>query len=277
MPLFLEKKKSLIILIGLLFFHLILLSIQAPLGSESSLFEKIVFAVFTPVQNGFTAVVRGVGNVWKNYFDLRDARKENRRIQKEVFFLRLENRLVQGLLDRYKKEEELRPLLEEIRKGIVYARVIALDMTNKYKSVVINRGLLDGLEKDMIVLDKYGHLVGHVTGVLSPTEARIQLITDSESGTSVFNPVKVLGVVNGNDQGLCLLKYIEGTETRVKEGDELITSGFDRIYPPGILVGTVISIRESEELFKEILVEPFFKIRNLDELAVLKIDPSEIF
>ena len=277
MPFFLEKRKNLIILIGLLCFHLVLLSIQAPLGSESSLFEKVVFAVFTPVQNGFRAFTRGVGNLWKSYFDLRGTRKENRRLKQEIFFLRLENRLVQGLLKRYEKEEELRPLLEEMRKSIVFARVIALDMTNRYKSVVINRGLLDGIEKDMFVLDKYGHLVGRVTGVVSPKEARIQLITDSESGTSVFNPAKIIGVINGDDQGLCVLKYIEGTETGVKEEDELVTSGYDRIYPPGILVGKVISVRESEELFKEIMVAPFFKIENLDELAVLKIDPSEIF
>ena len=277
MPFFLEKRKSLVILIGLLCFHLVLLSIQAPLGSESSLFEKVIFAVFTPVQNGFTSFVRGVGNLWKSYFDLRGIRKENRRIKQEIFFLRLENKLAQGLLARYGNEEDLRPLLEEIREGIVYSRVIALDMTNRYKSVVINRGLMDGLEKDMFVLDRYGHLVGRVTGVISPKEARVQLITDSESGTSVFNPAKILGVINGNDQGLCVLKYIEGTETGVKEGDELVTSGFDHIYPPGILVGRVISVRESEDLFKEIVVAPFFKIEDLDELAVLKIDPGKIF
>ena len=134
MPFFLEKRRSLIILIGLLCFHLVLLSIQAPLGSESSLFEKVVFAVFTPVQNGFRSFVRGIGNLWKSYFDLRKTRKENQRMKQEIFFLRLENRLAQGLLKRYKKEEELRPLLEEIRESIVFARVIALDMTNRYKS-----------------------------------------------------------------------------------------------------------------------------------------------
>ena len=42
-------------------------------------------------------------------------------------------------------------------------------------------------------------------------------------------------------------------------------------------MGTVISVLDTEELFKDILVEPFFRIQDLDELAIIKIDPNAIF
>lgn len=277
MPSFLKKKKNLVVVVSLVFFQLILLSVQAPLGSEASFFEKVVFSVFTPIQNGFTAVIRGIGNLWKGYFELRDVHKKNKKIEKEIFFLRLENRLLQGLLDRYEKEEKIQAILEDIREKIVYARVIGIDMTNMYKSVVINRGYLDGVEKDMIVLDKHGQLVGRVIGLVVLKEARVQLITDSDCGTSVFNPEKIPGVINGNDAGMCLLKYIEQTEERIREGDILITSGYDHIYPPGIPVGKVVKVTETDELFKGIEVKPFFSIRELDELAVIKIDLNTFF
>ncbi len=277
MPSFLKKKKNLTVLFCLIFFQLILLSVQTPLGSEPSLFEKTVFSIFSPVQNGVSSIIRGIGNIWKGYFGLRGVHKENKEIKEELFFLQLENRLIRGLLDRSTKEAELREILEDIRESIVYTRVIEMDLTNKYKSVVINRGLFNGIEKDMIVLDKLGQLVGRVIGPIGLKEARGQLITDSESGTSVHNQKDILGVVNGNDEGMCILKYIEGTESDVDIGDILITSGFDHIYPPGIPVGTIVRVEPTDELFKNITVQPFFKLRSLDHLAVIKINPNEIF
>ena len=129
----------------------------------------------------------------------------------------------------------------------------------------------------MIVLDKFGQLVGRVIEHIGLQESMVQLITDSESGVSVHNQKDILGVINGNDVGRCILKYIEGTEKGVEVGDILVTSGFDHIYPPGIPVGKIVTVDPSDELFKNILVQPFFKFRSLDELAVIKINPNEIF
>jgi rod shape-determining protein MreC len=277
MPFFLRLNKKLVVLICLIFFQLILVSIQVPLGSEASFFKKAVFSVFSPIKNGAHAVIRGAGNIWKGYFDLRGLHKENKRIQKEIFFLRLENRLMKSLLDGYEKKEEIQEDLESLGEKIVYSRVIGIDMTNKYKSVVINRGHLDGVEQNMIVLDKFGQCVGRIVDPVFLKEATVQLITDSESGTSVFNPKKVPGVISGNDDGTCLLKYIERTNRDVSEGDILTTNGFDHIYPPGIPVGKVLTVTPTEELFKHITVRPFFQIRNLDELAVIKVDPNSFF
>lgn len=274
---FLKKKKNLVVLISLIFFQLILISLQTPLGSESSLFEKTVFSIFSPIHNGVSIVIRGIGNLWKGYFSLRDVHKENLDIKEEMFFLQLENRLLRGLLDWSIKEAELEDSLEGIGGSIVFTRVIEMDLTNKYKSVVINKGLFDGIEKDMIVLDKYGQLVGRVIGPIGLKEARVQLITDSESGIGVHNKKDILGVVNGNDEGMCILKYIEGTESGVDTGDILITSGFDHVYPPGIPVGKIVTMKTTDELFKDIIVQPFFKLRSLDQLAVIKLDPNEIF
>lgn len=274
---FLKKKKNLVVLISLIFFQLILISLQTPLGSESSLFEKTVFSIFSPIHNGVSTVIRGIGNLWKGYFSLRDVHKENLDIKEEMFFLQLENRLLRGLLDWSIKEAELEDSLEGIGGSIVFTRVIEMDLTNKYKSVVINKGLFDGIEKDMIVLDKYGQLVGRVIGPIGLKEARVQLITDSESGIGVHNKKDILGVVNGNDEGMCILKYIEGTESGVDTGDILITSGFDHVYPPGIPVGRIVTMKTTDELFKDIIVQPFFKLRSLDQLAVIKLDPNEIF
>jgi rod shape-determining protein MreC len=277
MPSFLKKKKNTVILICLVLVQLVLISLQVPLGAEASFFEKAVFSLFSPLQNGVTAVIQGVGKAWKGYFDLRNVHRENTKIKQEIFFLQLENRLLRGLLNRANTEQEIRDLLKQIRGRIVIARAIEIDIVNPYKSVVINRGLMDGIEKDMIVLDRFGQLVGRIISPVTMREARLQLITDTDSGTSVINKSKVQGVLNGFQDGLCVLKYIVQTDQGIGEGDVLSTSGFDKLYPPGIPVGEVISINPTEELFKRIKVRPYFKIRHLDALAVIKLDSQSIF
>jgi len=277
MPSFLKKKKNTVILICLVLFQLVLISLQVPLGAEASFFEKAVFSLFSPLQNGVTVVIHGVGKAWKGYFDLRNVHRENTKIKQEIFFLQLENRLLRGLLNKANTEQEIRDLLEQIRGRIVIARVIEMDIVNPYKSVVINRGQMDGIEQDMIVLDRFGQLVGRIISPVTPREARLQLITDTDSGTSVFNQSKVPGVINGSQDGLCVLKYIVKTDEGIDEGDVLSTSGYDKLYPPGIPVGEVISVNSTEEFFKQIIVRPFFQIRHLDALAVIKLDSKSFF
>ena len=278
MPFSLKKAKNLVILLLLIFIQLVLISIQVPKGEESNYFERVVFSVFSPINNGVVSVFRGIGNLWKNYFGLHNAQKENQRLQIEVYRLNQENSLLRSMLSTHRTEKEVLSRLAELEKSILPARVIGLDASNLWKSLVINKGSLDGVTKDMVVLDKQGHLVGRVVEPVTFKQARIQMITDTESGVHVIPEGKdTPGIINGLGNGLCNLEYILATDTLVVEGDNLITTGFDGIYMPGVLVGRVVSVEENISLFKEIKVEPAFQIQNLDVLAVITADISELF
>jgi rod shape-determining protein MreC len=56
----------------------------------------------------------------------------------------------------------------------------------------------------------------------------------------------------------------------VVEGDLIITSGLDRIYPPGLVVGRVRSVKLGSGLFKEILVAPSARFDRLEEVLVVR-------
>lgn len=278
MPFLLKKKKSLIILVVLIFFQLILISIQVPLDREESYFEKAIFSIFSPVQHGIVYFFQKIGNIWKNYFYLHNVQDQNEEMKKEIFFLLQENNLLRTAMQKYKSEKEIRDTLSKIHKNILPARVIGFDASNFYKSATINKGALDGIRKNMVVLDKHSNLVGRVIEPISFKEARIQLVTDSESGISVFSQKeKVPGVLTGDAKGQCFLNYIEITDEEVREGGCVITSGFDGIFPPGINVGEILSVIPSTSLFKTIKVKPFFEIRNLDHIAVIMLDINEFF
>ncbi len=278
MLLFLKERKSLVVLTALIFFQLILISTQVPLGYGENYFEKAVFSVFSPVQHGILSLFRSIGEFWENYFYLQNVQSQNRKMKDEMFFLRQENNLLRNALENLRSAKEIEESLLRLHENILVAQVIGFDASNFYKSAVINKGSLDGLKKDMIVLDKNGSLVGRIINPIALKESRVQLITDNESGVGVFSQSKeVMGILSGDDKGYCFLEYIHVTTEDIYEGEDIITSGKDGLFPSGIKVGKIVSITTSTSLFKQVKVEPYFDIRDLDRVAVIMRDPMEIF
>lgn len=278
MPLFLKERKSLVVLTVLIFFQLILISTQVPLGYGENYFEKAVFSVFSPVQHGILSLSRSIGEFWKNYFYLQNVQSQNRKMKDEMFFLRQENNLLRNALENLRSAKEIEESLLRLHENILVAQVIGFDASNFYKSAVINKGSLDGLKKDMVVLDKNGSLVGRIINPVALKESRVQLITDNESGVGVFSQSKkVMGILSGDDKGNCFLEYIHVTTEDIYEGEDIITSGKDGLFPSGIKVGKIVSITTSTSLFKQVKIEPYFDIRDLDQVAVIMRDPMEIF
>ena len=278
MPSILKSKKSFIILAILIVIQLVLISIQIPGGEDVSLFEKSVFTVFSPIQHGFSAFVQGLGRLWVNYFTLRDVTQDNLTLQQENVFLREENNLLRNALLQFRTEDEIESLLGKIHDNILSVRTIGYDQGNFARSLTINRGKRDGLEKNMMVLDRNGNLVGRIIEPLSSRQARVQLVTDIESGVSVTSQEnKVVGVLSGDGRGGCDLKYVLSTETGIQTGEKVITSGMDGLYPPGILVGEIIDIRETSGLFKNVTVKTEYTLKDLSQLVVIRILAAEFY
>ncbi len=272
-----EKRRSALVLVGLLLFHVVLISVQVPRGSEKSLFEQAVFFVFSPVQRLATGLVRGIGSAWRGYFDLRGVRAENERLKRQAFFLGQDVRFLEDRLRYYRSESELKGLLAEFRGTIVPARVIGVDSADPHQSIVIDKGSLDGLGRDMAVCDMAGALVGRTIAPVGLKETMVQLITDKDSAVGVQSAVdKLTGSLAGRSGPLCELRYVLASVTGGSAGEELRTTGFDRIYPPGLRVGRILSLDKDEAspIFRRVLVEPYFRFNTLDVVAVLTGQPG---
>ena len=271
MPFSWKGRANVVIPLILVFCHLVLISIQVPKGSEQTLFQKVIFGAFSPVQRIAVSLIRGTEDSWNGFFRLRHIRSDNQRLKKEIFFLRQENGILQGLTGFLKGEKKMAADLAVLEKSIVAARIIGLDPSNYYRSLNINRGRLDGIRANQAVCDRHGNIVGRVTEPVTAHEARVQLVTDSESGVSVTTKgeTKIVGILSGDSTGMCHMKYVLATVDGGAEGDELVTTGFDKIYPPGLRVGIVLRIEKDASLFKAIDVDPYFSFADLDIVAVI--------
>jgi len=260
---------------ALLLFHLVLISFQVPLGSSPSVIERTVFTILTPVQHGVSAVFRFMGRLWRVYVYHVRIERQNQDLRRETFFLRQENALLRRDMERLRAREEMSEYLSRTRRRVRIAAVVSLDPLSYKSSLVIDQGKNAGVRKDMSVLDRFGRLVGRVVEPVTPTEAAVQLITDEASGVGVvIEGEKGVGVLSGDGTGVCRLKYILSTTAGIVPGDEVFTSGFDGLFPPGLSVGRVTNIGGDEGLFKSLRVQPHFSFRDLGRLAVL-LDSAE--
>jgi rod shape-determining protein MreC len=269
-PIHKERKKHLIFA-GLLVFQLVLISLQVPLGEEPSYFEKGIFFIFSPVQRGFHSLFQKIGSLWTRYLYLRNVEQQNQSMRDELFSLRQENIQLRNGLEKLRDKQEIARILVELRQSFLFATMIGGDASNMYKSIIIDKGSRDGVASPMAVVDKYGNLVGRTINPVSAGEATVQLLTDDNSGISVYSKDhRVLGVLAGDGKSAtCWLKYVQATNADLAVGEELITSGNDKIFPPGLKAGRVVSVVTDNSLFKKIAVRPSLDFSDLNFVAVL--------
>jgi len=271
MPRFLKEQKKALIFGGLLFAQLVLISIQVPLGEEPSYLEKAVFFVFAPVQRAVHGIFTATGRFWDRHIYLRRVEAQNRELRDELFHLRQTNILLANALTVLKGAKDMEEVLAFLQKSFLIASVIGTDASNVYKSIIIDKGTAHGLTSNMPVLDRNGNLVGRTAAPLSLREATVQLLTDDASSIGVLSETnKVVGQLSGDAKsGTCRFKYVLATNDQLVEDEELVTSGFDKIFPPGLKVGRIVSIATDSSLFKKIEVKPHLNFSDLSQVAVI--------
>ncbi|MCX6560095.1 MAG: rod shape-determining protein MreC [Candidatus Aminicenantes bacterium] len=271
MPLARPERRKLLVVGGLLFVHLLLISLQVPLGEAPSYLERVVFIVLSPVEGLLNGAYGLLSGAWNRYLYLKDVEAQNRDLREETFQLRQENLIMGRGLERLQDREAASRVLSGLHGSFITASAIGVDALNVRKSIVIDRGTADGLRLDMPVVDAQGRLVGRTIKPLSIRQATVELLTNQNSGVGVVSvKARVVGVLSGDERtGQCRMKYVEASNEALEVEEELVTSGYDKIFPAGIPVGRIASIKTEAALFKAIAVRPYLEIRNLKTLAVL--------
>ncbi|MCG3163075.1 MAG: hypothetical protein JMDDDDMK_04453 [Acidobacteria bacterium] len=272
------KKNPRLLLVVLVILHLILISLNRVPGQPNVRYLQIVMmAGATPLQWVASHGVSSIKSVWTGYFDLRGAKRENEWLKTRNS--QLETQLIE-LREKARLFEQLNalnqsPALSSYRR--VNAMVIARDADQWFDTVVIDRGSLSGIMKDQPVVTADG-LVGRVINV-SPISSRVLLVTDERHGAGAVVAQtadnRLLGFLKGKNQELCELRFV-ATPGKLENGEQVITSGQDQIYPKGLLIGRIKNLNPSGAIPQAVDVEPAATLQKLETVAVLLIPPEEV-
>lgn len=206
---------------------------------------------------------------FRDHYDTLDGfRSENERLRKRLQTLEIER---QRLLEAEATNRRLQQLLDfrsELPAGAITASIIAASATSWFQSCVLNKGSADGVRQGMAVVTPLG-VIGKVVAVTGRT-AKVLLLTDPNSGIDVLvQRTRSRGIVSGSLESGTVLKYIKRSED-VQEGDRLVTSGLDSVFPKGMLAGTVIKVRkQSRGLFQTVEVLPAVQASLVEEVLVV--------
>lgn len=274
MALAVPARRSRLLLAGLVLAHLAVISHQVDGGGGVSLLQRGVLTVLSPLQRGVGAIVGGVGEAWRGWAFHRETYAENRRLEARVRQLETELQVFSARAQEGVRLRELLELRQAVPMETVAAEVVSRDGVPWFRTLTIDKGEADGVALDAPVVSPTG-VVGRVFAV-GPHAARVQVLLDRDSGAGVLversrAPGVVSGQVSGSYAGAedLVLDYVP-ERSDVAVGDVVVTSGLDRIYPKGLVVGRVRYVGKGSGLFRDIRVEPSARFDRLEEVLVVR-------
>jgi rod shape-determining protein MreC len=270
----LPTERKIMILVAVLFIHLILVSTNVVLKNERTLFQNIVGTIISPFQIGFQKTVDFISNQLEHYVFLKNSFQKYRDLKQKYTKLKYENFLLKKKLNNQNYLE----LIKTKCSNFIKAEVVSIDKNFPLNDILINKGSRDGIVRDMIVLNPQMELVGKIVEPISLFSSKVRLVTSSIGGIGAYIKSKELeGLLTGNNTTTCSFEYLI-EKAPVKIGETIVTSGTDRIFPPGILIGQVVAVEKDEltQITKKIDVKPFFIKSSIKHLVIITNDEQVV-
>ncbi|RRF91001.1 MAG: rod shape-determining protein MreC [Coriobacteriaceae bacterium] len=212
-----------------------------------------------------TAPFQGLGNIFSN---LTANQKSLSELKSENAKLKASNVKLKEAEKTSERLEKLLALQSTYKLKSTAARVISGATSSWSDDVTIDKGSTSGLAVGMPVTDSNG-AIGQIISC-GGTSATVRLLTDENSRVSaMIQSSRAQGILEGSSDGTLKLTLIS-TDTSVKVGDNVVTSGLGGVFPKGLPIGTVMSVNKSAgALYYDIDVKPLSTTENFEEVLVI--------
>jgi rod shape-determining protein MreC len=274
---FFTRFKNVLVLVAILLAQTIGLAVQvrrpvesgAPDSSKVTLIRYWAVSVVTPFERFFHGIGYTVRQGWSNYVDLRHTRQENHDLQEQIARLRLEQASFAEDAMQGHRLQAMLDFQQHYVSTTVAAQVIGTSGNDLSRVVYIDKGAKDGLKADQAVITPDG-IVGKIRDVF-PHTSQVLLINDQTSGAGVLlATTRIRAILRGSTTGQILINNLT-PDDRVKPGEQVLSSGGDQVYPRGLPVGTIESIKvdPDHQPYTLIQLRPAANLNQLEEVLVI--------
>ncbi|MES2413123.1 MAG: rod shape-determining protein MreC [Pseudomonadota bacterium] len=225
-----------------------------------------------PVQWLALQPVRAIQGSGEYFTTLTTANASSEDARKKLALQSLRAGQVEQLLQENVRLRKLLGLREQLATSVMAAEVL-YDAADPYtRKVIIDKGLLQGVELGSPVLDEAG-VLGQVTRV-HPFLSEVTLVNDRDLAIPVLNVrtgARSVAYGDPTASGGGLELRFMGSNSDVQQGDLLTTSGVDGVYPPGLPVARISRIeRRAESAFAKIYCTPQALVTASRHVMVVK-------
>lgn len=240
--------------------------------TQLSQLEIILRDSIAPLYSGVMQVSRTVVNIGNSITLYNELLEENNLLKEQVRGLAIQN----STMEEYRLENQRLSELLELRESnrdhleLVAAKVIGRNLGNWFDTIIINKGLNDGIMVNMPVINHLG-LVGRVVAT-SKNTSEIMLLLDRDSAIgAMVQRNRTLGVVESTTVEEYPLQMIHiSHDAPIDVGDILISSGLGDIFPKGLKIGYVAEvIMAPNGLVKQAMIIPYVEFGKLEEVMVV--------
>lgn len=235
--------------------------------SETKLIENFraqVFSTFVPVitvvdipRDATSSLSEWMRNVAVVFSDNDFLRGENAELKRQLVAsteLEIDNLRLKNLL--------------KIKDGtvstITASRIVSDSNSPFFKSMLINSGTVDGVQKGHAVVNEEG-VIGRTINV-APNSSRVLLLNDINSRIPVkFAKTGVNVILAGDNSQQLMINFMPADE-QVSIGDVILTSGMGGVFPSDLPVGAVSEITD----LGEIKIKPAINLNRLNYVSVIE-------
>jgi len=272
-----DDERSRTILALLVLASVSVISIDAGSGDESPVdpVRTAAGSVVGPVQSGFSAATRPLGELGDLFISDESLRERNEALEEENDELRSRLRSAGFDSARASELEGIERVTGDAGFDSVGANVVAYEPAQSFgRTVTIDEGSSAGIDEDMTVLNADG-LVGRVIEV-SPNNATVLLIVDSDSVVGGrLGASMELGFLAGDgeisDDARLTMKALDET-AKAKPGDSVVTWGSRKGVPyvAGVPIGEVTEVEnDPRNQSSNAVVEPYVDFSSLGAVSVV--------
>ena len=270
--------KKMVLIVGgvvLITVNVILLSVTSKNQSTFGV-GRVGLSFVAPFQELITRSVRFARGIWGHYFFLVSVSEQNDDLKKSLNYAIEKNNQWHEFELANIRLRNLLKFQKSLANRVVAAEVIGKDPSAWFKTVIIDKGKADGLQKGLPVVLPQG-IAGQVIEV-SDHYSKVMLIIDRNSAVdALVQRSRARGIIKGASADKCRFEFVL-RKNDVQVGDTVVASGFDGVYPKGLRIGQISDLSErNSDIFYEITVTPFVDYEKLEEVLVILAPKIEAF
>jgi len=265
---FSKKMVVIVATVILIIVNIIILSLFSSSRHSCFIPGKIAVFLVAPFQNATAGSIKAVKDIWHHYFYLVSVSIENDKLKKILSNELNKNNLY---IETDLSNKRLRKILN-FSKTISFecfaAEVVGRDPSPWFKTITIDKGKAEGVEKGFPVVSSEG-IVGQVIDVASHYSKVLLMIDRNSAVDAVVQRTRARGLIKGRSSEQCFFQYVLRKNDIIK-GDSVISSGLDGVFPKGLRIGSVTDVvKKNFGIFQEITVMPCVDFEKLEEVLVL--------
>jgi rod shape-determining protein MreC len=262
--------KKMVLIVGgivLITVNLILLSMTSKSRSTFGI-GSMGLSFVAPFQEMVTRTVRFTRGIWDHYFFLVSVAQQNDNLKKTLNESIEKNNQGREIELANTRLRNLLNFQKAPTNRVVAAEVIGKDPSGWFKTVIIDKGKAEGLQKGLPVVLPQG-IVGQVIEV-SGHYSKVMLLIDRNSAVdALVQRSRARGIIKGASADQCRFEFVL-RKNDVQIGDTVVASGLDGVYPKGLRIGRISDLNERKaDIFYDITVEPFVDYEKLEEVLVI--------